>query len=190
MDIISNIIDISMLDADQLKIQPQECELTALIDDVYAKYEKVKAEKNLSFDFILEPEVQSPFPVYIDDVRFKQILSNLLDNAFKFTTTGEIRMGYRIFNGELLCYVKDSGIGISRENLLKIFERFKQLDENNTRLYNGNGLGLAICRGLLELMEGKIWAVSKESGSEFYFSLPLKSLEFKQLAESEDTLFA
>ena len=84
----------------------------------------------------------------------------------------------------------DNGAGISRENLLKIFERFKQLDENNNRLYNGNGIGLAICRGLLELMEGKIWAVSKESGSEFYFSLPLKSLEFKQLAESEDTLFA
>lgn len=190
MDIISNIIDISMLDADQLKIQPHECELTALVNDVYVKYETIKAEKNLGFDFILEPEVQNPFTVYIDDSRFKQILSNLLDNAFKFTTSGEIRIGYRIFNGELLCYVKDTGIGINRENLLKIFERFKQLDENNNRLYNGNGIGLAICRGLLELMEGKIWAVSKESGSEFYFSLPLKSLEFKQLAESEDTLFA
>ncbi|HEY4784989.1 MAG TPA: ATP-binding protein, partial [Bacteroidales bacterium] len=128
----------------------------------------------------------------LDEFRFRQIFNNLLDNAFKFTEKGKVRMGCRIFNGELLCFVKDSGIGISRENLLKIFDRFKQLDDSNNRVYSGNGIGLAICKGLLDLMEGRIWAVSKETGSEFYFSLPLHTLEPTQSisASDEDSLLA
>jgi PAS domain S-box-containing protein len=190
MSIISNIIDISMLDAGQLKIRGNDCNLQALIRDIFETFDKIRVEKNLEFDFILDSEIDEPLMLCLDDSRFKQILSNLVDNAFKFTEKGEVRIGYRIFNGELLCYVKDTGIGISRENLLKIFERFKQLDESNNRIYNGNGLGLAICRGLLDLMEGRIWAVSKETGSEFYFSFPLKTLESTQISTSEDSLFA
>lgn len=190
MSIITNIIDISMLDAGQLKIQTNDCNVLSAVKDVYDTFDKIRIEKDLKFEFVLDSEIEEPLLLRIDDNRFKQILYNLLDNAFKFTENGEIRVGCRIFNGELMCYVKDSGIGIGRENLIKIFERFKQLDENSNRIYNGNGLGLAICRGLLDLMEGRIWAVSKETGSEFYFSLPLKSLASAQIAASEDTLFA
>ena len=192
MNIISNIIDISMLDAGQLKIQPKEITLQEIIKDLHTNFEKFRLEKNKEFEFILESEVEDLPILNLDEFRFRQIFNNLLDNAFKFTEKGKVRMGCRIFNGELLCFVKDSGIGISRENLLKIFDRFKQLDDSNNRVYSGNGIGLAICKGLLDLMEGRIWAVSKETGSEFYFSLPLHTLEPTQSisASDEDSLLA
>lgn len=186
MNIISNIIDISMLDAGQIKIQNQDYNVYSTVKELFEIYDKVRIAKDKKFNFVLELEVEDSLPFNLDGYRFRQILSNLIENAFKFTETGEVCLGCRIFNDELLCYVKDTGIGISRENLLKIFERFKQLDESNNRVYSGNGLGLAICKGLLDLMEGRIWAVSKETGSEFYFSLPLRTLEITQTLDSSE----
>ncbi|HEY4784626.1 MAG TPA: ATP-binding protein [Bacteroidales bacterium] len=191
MRIISNIIDISMLDAGQLKIQQQDHNLNTLLKEIYTDFEKIRVAEKREFKFIIESEIGETISMAVDDFRFRQIFSNLIDNAFKFTHQGEIKMGCRTFNGELLCYVKDSGIGVSKEDLLKIFDRFKQVDDSNNRIYSGSGLGLAICKGLLDLMGGRIWAVSKETGSEFYFSLPLKTIEETQsITSSEDSLFA
>jgi len=190
MNIISNIIDISMLDAGQLKLQNNGHNLQDIIKDIFNHYEKVRIAENKEFGFILESEIEDQIPINIDEYRFRQVFNNLVDNAFKFTEKGEVSIGCRIFNGELLCFVKDTGIGISRENLLKIFDRFKQIDDGSNRIYSGNGLGLAICKGTLDLMEGRIWAVSKETGSEFYFSLPLNIIETTQsITSSEDSLF-
>jgi signal transduction histidine kinase/HAMP domain-containing protein len=191
MDIISNIIDISMLEAGQLKILNCECNVYTLLRDIYDHYEKIRIINNKGFSFIFEPEIEENMPLAIDEFRFRQILSNLLDNAFKFTEKGKITMGCRIFNDELLCYVKDTGIGIQSENLNKIFDRFKQIDDSNHRTYSGNGLGLSICKGLLDLMEGRIWAVSNQKGSEFYFSLSLKPVEeARTIVSSGNSLFA
>jgi PAS domain S-box-containing protein len=190
MSIISNIIDISMLDAGQLKLQVKNCNIHKQIKEIYTHYEKIRVSENKGFMFRLDLEIEEELLMNIDEFRFRQIFSNLIDNAFKFTEKGEIILGCRIFNGELLCYVKDSGIGISQENLLKIFDRFKQVDDGSDRIYSGNGLGLAICKGLLDMMDGRIWSVSRESGSEFYFSLPLKLIEApKSIISSEDSLF-
>lgn len=177
MTIISNIIDISMLDANQLSILETECNLQKLLQEIYESYDIVRKRENKNFSFSIEYEIDQPFVLNVDEYRFKQIFSNLIDNAFKFTEKGEVKIGCRFFEGELLCYVKDSGIGISSENLIKVFDRFKQVEENNNRSYSGNGLGLSICKGLLDLMGGRIWAISKENGSDFYFSFPLADLQ-------------
>jgi signal transduction histidine kinase len=194
MNIISNIIDISMLDANQLTFVERECNLHNLLKEIFDSYEKIRIKENKAFAFILESEINDSMIFRIDEYRVKQIFSNLIDNAFKFTESGEVCIGCRIFNDELLCYVKDSGIGICSENLIKIFDRFKQIEENNNRSYSGSGLGLAISKGLLDVIGGRIWAVSKENGSDFYFSLPLrkpgKSHSPMSSSSSENSLFA
>jgi two-component system, sensor histidine kinase len=174
MNIISNIIDISMLDAGQLKMMRRKSNLYEVVRNIYDSFEVIRVRENKSFALILEAEISKDIYMSIDNFRFNQIFSNLLDNAFKFTEKGEIHIGCRIFNNELLCYVKDTGIGVSSENLLKIFDRFKQVNEGADREYSGNGLGLAICKGMVELMGGRIWAISKVNGSEFYFNIPIK----------------
>jgi signal transduction histidine kinase len=179
-----------MLDAGQLKLQNKSCNLQKQVREIYDHFEKIRVLEKKEFSFRLDLEIEEELIIHMDDYRIRQIFSNLVDNAFKFTEKGEVILGCRIFNGELLCYVKDTGIGINHENLLKIFDRFKQVDDGSDRIYSGNGLGLAICKGLLDLMDGRIWSVSRESGSEFYFSLPLKLIETPQsIISSEDSLF-
>jgi CheY-like chemotaxis protein len=108
-------------------------------------------------------------------VRLRQILSNLINNALKFTTSGFVEFGYVIpNNATIIFYVQDTGIGIAREKQAVIFERFRQVDDTTTRKYGGTGLGLAISKKLVELMGGKIWVESETGkGSTFFFSLPL-----------------
>jgi len=173
LNTISNIIDISMLDAGQLKTNEKECNLHGLLLEVYDYYERVRIKENKEIDLVLETDIDEDFVLTIDGLRFNQIFFNLIDNAFKFTEKGEVQIGCHIANDELVCYVKDTGVGIvmDSESLSKIFDHFKKLEEGIKG--NVGGLGLAICKGLVELMGGRIWAVSLKTGSEFYFSLPL-----------------
>jgi signal transduction histidine kinase len=114
------------------------------------------------------------YQIETDIIRLRQILNNLIYNAIKFTEKGSIEFGYYIKNKVIVFYVKDTGLGISSKKQKIIFERFRQEDEGHSRSYTGSGLGLTICRSLLELMEGEIWLNSqKGKGSVFYFSLPL-----------------
>jgi PAS domain S-box-containing protein len=193
MTIVSNIIDISMLEAGQLKILASVCNIQDLVKDIYGFYHQLREKENKEFSFRLESDIDDSLSLTLDDFRFRQIFTQLLDNAFKFTERGEVVIGCRIFNHELLCYVKDTGIGVNSEDLIKIFDRFKQVDDSSNRHYSGNGLGLAICKGLLDLMGGRIWAVSKETGSEFYFSLSLDTIQNAQSVTSSssgNSLFA
>ena len=108
-----------------------------------------------------------------DRVRVKQIYINLISNAFKFTDSGFIEIGYYLSNeDEVILYVKDTGIGIKKEYHQEIFNRFLKLNENSSRIYRGTGLGLAITEKLVELLGGKIWLESEPNkGSIFYFTL-------------------
>ncbi|HEX2936429.1 MAG TPA: ATP-binding protein [Bacteroidales bacterium] len=193
MDTVSNIIDISMLDAGQLKLIEKQGDLNQIVKEVYNSFVSIKIQANKNFNFILDKNFETEeMSLFIDEFRVKQIFSNLLDNAFKFTNIGEVRMGYRCANDECVCYVKDTGIGVKKENAQRIFDRFKQVDEGYNRTYSGNGLGLSICKGLVELMGGKIWLEQNEFGSEFYFTLPLKHMAETNsftLNEQSDHLF-
>jgi CheY-like chemotaxis protein len=110
---------------------------------------------------------------------FKQVISNLIENAIKYTHSGSIHFGYLPpVKNEVTFYIKDTGIGISTENQAVIFEHFRQADIENRSQYGGTGLGLAICKGALAHIGGKIWVESKPGeGSVFYFTLPFHQLE-------------
>jgi CheY-like chemotaxis protein len=111
--------------------------------------------------------------IYTDKVKIIQILNNLLSNALKFTHRGSIEFGYLLEQNELKFYVKDTGIGIKKEQQDEIFERFSQTDTSINRKYGGTGLGLSISKGFVELLGGRIWLDSElGKGSVFYFTIP------------------
>ncbi|MBP7024155.1 MAG: PAS domain S-box protein [Bacteroidales bacterium] len=184
LSLLEDIIDISKIQSNQLRIDKNAFDLNELMDELYLIFSNQLKLKDECKTLLFKPEKTcvSPFVIYSDPVRIKQILSNLLSNAIKFTPSGSINFGYSIFSDDdaskIQFYVRDTGIGISIENQLLIFERFRQADNSYTRLYGGSGLGLAISRGLVELLGGDIWVESKPGeGSEFFFNIPLEFSE-------------
>lgn len=179
LSLIEDIIDISKIQSNQIRIAKTSFDLNALLDELYVIFSNQLKSRDDQKTLILKPEQtqESPFIIYSDPVRIRQILTNLLSNAVKFTPHGSIRFGYNIYIDEdmpyVQCYVKDTGIGISPEKQALIFERFRQADDSYTRLYGGSGLGLAISKGLVDLLGGNIWVESTEGqGSTFYFTIP------------------
>lgn len=174
--LIDDIIDLSKIEAGQLKINLEQCDLNQVVHDVYKIFinESQKPEKKKINYTIQIPE--RAFIITTDPFRLKQILSNLLSNAFKFTDEGEIEVGYQIeAPRQVLLYVKDTGIGIAPEDLGTIFNRFKKIEKDGVRLYRGTGLGLSIVKQLVTLLGGEVNVESKPGkGSYFYFTLPLQ----------------
>ncbi|RLD62857.1 MAG: hypothetical protein DRJ01_05260 [Bacteroidetes bacterium] len=176
LNLIDDIIDISKIEANQIKIFNSEYSLNLLLLDLYSffriellkqKKHKIDLRINMAFD-----DVKSK--LIVDGDRLKQILINLIGNAIKFTKEGYIEFGYELVNNSIIkFFVSDTGIGIDKDKQLMIFDRFRQIDETNTRKYGGTGLGLAISKSLVELMNGKIWIDSEiGKGTSVYFTLP------------------
>ena len=111
---------------------------------------------------------------FADPYRLKQIISNLLNNALKFTESGKVTFGYyRQFPNKVLFFVKDTGIGISKVNQEAIFDRFLKIEDDLDKIYRGAGLGLAISKQLVDMMGGNLWVDSEPGhGSVFFFELP------------------
>jgi PAS domain S-box-containing protein len=193
LSLIEDIIDISKIQSNQIKIAKTYFELNELFNELYAIYSNILRSKEDQKTILLKPEVtqDSPFTIYSDPIRIRQILTNLLSNAIKFTPSGKISFGYSIVVDEvpyIQFYVKDTGIGISPEKQALIFERFRQADDSYTRLYGGSGLGLAISKGLVDLLGGNIWVESTEGeGSTFYFTIPYQDSE-SELEEHSNEL--
>lgn len=182
LSIINDVLDISKLEIGQLAIVENDCNLNELIDDLYTFYQENITFKTGHITFLTHKDLDDrECIVSVDETRLRQIFSNLLSNAFKFTTTGAIEFGYRIKGkGMIEFFVQDTGVGIPMEKQRLIFERFRQLDESADKPYTGTGLGLAIAKGMIELMGGQIWVESMPNqGSTFYFSLPYKSAKRK-----------
>jgi len=176
MTIINDIIDFSKIDAGLLEIKKQPVNVVELINDqiVYFRNEIEKQNKEIVIRKRII-DIDKNLIINADEIRLRQVLSNLLSNAIKFTYRGYIEVGLLIKNSNLLFYVKDTGIGIEKDKLDIVFERFKQLHNSYSREYKGSGLGLAICKALVNLMGGKIWVESeKDVGSVFYFTIPLE----------------
>ncbi|MFO8234220.1 MAG: ATP-binding protein [Bacteroidales bacterium] len=181
LSLLDDIIDLSKIDARQLKIEENKCSLNILMDNLYDIFQQ---ELNDLEKENIALSVHKTFTngndiIISDESRIKQILSNLIKNAIKFTPEGEIEIGYNLRNLDtLIFYVKDTGIGIPQNKKEEIFERFRQLDDSITRKYGGTGLGLAITKELLHYLGGEIWVESEENkGSTFYFTIPYKKSE-------------
>ncbi|MGD2035672.1 MAG: ATP-binding protein, partial [Bacteroidales bacterium] len=175
---ISDIIDISKIDSGQLPVYKRNFVLNDLMSELkFAFKEKIKhpdrANIGLSLELGLDNEASM---IYSDDLKIKQVLSNFLNNAIKFTRHGEIRFGYELKDKTIRFFVKDTGIGISPEHSKVIFERFHQIDFSLSRKHEGSGLGLAIAEGIVKLLDGKIGVNSElNKGSEFYFTIPYET---------------
>ena len=175
--VINDIIDISKIQANQLKISFSDVNLNDLMEELNMtfSYQVKSLENHLLNLHKVVPEGDKVFILNTDMVRLRQIFFNLLSNALKFTSEGLIVFGFKTDNeGEIEFFVKDTGAGIPYEFQPVLFERFRQADDSLSRSHGGAGLGLAISKGLVELMGGKMWFESKpERGSSFYFSLPV-----------------
>ncbi|MCF8229751.1 MAG: PAS domain S-box protein [Bacteroidales bacterium] len=174
LNIINDIIDISKIEAGQLTINLRETNLVHLLDNVANIYQKILKRKNSQ----VKLEVSKPdqdLRIITDEKRVHQVLSNLIDNAIKFTRKGNIKISLSVTDDKKTLFeVKDSGIGIEKAKQKMIFERFRQLDETSTREFGGTGLGLSICRSIIEKLGGRIWVESEFGrGSSFFFDLPL-----------------
>jgi len=168
--IINDIVDISRIDTEQLPLHEEDCNLNELIDSVKHGL-SIHSESNQVSIIVKKGLPDEESLIRIDPTRLSQILSNLVENALKFTREGNVEFGYRIKDQRILFTVKDSGCGIHPDDHQKIFKRFWQTADNT--LKKGSGLGLAIVKELVEIMGGTIWVESaKNEGATFHVEIP------------------
>jgi PAS domain S-box-containing protein len=177
LSIISNIINISTIEAGQERLLIKDfnlnskCRLLTEQFSVKANNQKILFECNTALSDY-EANIKS------DETKLVQVLTNLLDNAFKFTKQGHIYFGYELKDNYIEFYVEDSGIGIHSDMHQNIFKRFRQVENHATRLYGGSGLGLSIAKAYVELLGGKISLLSEPGkGSVFNFTIPYNKTE-------------
>ena len=170
LDLINDVLDISKIEAGQLEVFPEPFDLPALIREVTDAARPFANEKGIDLLLDLAPTVGE---ICSDRRRVGQIVTNLLSNAVKFTTAGHVHVGCTDDGVDVAITVEDTGIGIGREDLAKLFIPFQQIDTGLTRKYEGTGLGLSICRRLSEKLGGRIEVESELGrGSVFTVRLP------------------
>jgi signal transduction histidine kinase/CheY-like chemotaxis protein len=177
LNIINDIIDISKLEAEQLRIKRETFNVTDILSDLYVLFNNKhirQGKENINFELIMPDKLKF---ITTDKTRLTQVLSNLIDNAFKFTQEGNINFGYINASKDTIeFFVEDTGIGLDANELDVIFDRFIQVELAGTKKYPGTGLGLSISKGLIELMGSKVMVTSKKGvGSRFSFELPVES---------------
>lgn len=171
MNIIDNILDISKIETGQVQVLTKTVHIPNLLQELYELFTPIAAERQL--DLILEKNPAFPnFKIETDETKLKQILTNLLTNALKFTNVGSVRFGYAVHQKQVRFFVKDTGIGIAKEKQASIFQQFQQVDNELKRSYEGTGLGLSISTGLAKLLHGNI-ELESELGKGTTFSLNL-----------------
>lgn len=171
--IISDIMDLSKIEAGQIQVNNSRFIVNQLISDIQREYSYKAYEKGIELRLDPASPLVETFLVS-DQNRIKQVLVNFIGNSIKFTSKGYIEIGFAIFDGFIQFHVIDTGIGIPKNFHQYIFERFGQVDSSSTRKYGGNGLGLAISKSLVEMLGGRIWMESEPGkGSAFYFTIPV-----------------
>jgi PAS domain S-box-containing protein len=189
LNLINDILDFSKIESGKMILEEQVFDLRMAIEDVLDLMSTAASKKKLGLYF----QIDSAIPQLItgDLTRLRQILVNLVGNAIKFTSEGEIVIRAKQFGEQsdgtnIQFSVKDTGMGIPPEKINRLFKPFSQVDASTTRKYGGTGLGLAICSTLVKLMNGNIWVESDyNQGSEFYFTIKTKTE--RQIGEQDQT---
>jgi len=196
LSVINDILDFSKIESGKLELENAPLDVRALVRDIYDVQLAKAKEKNLKFEVIM----QSLVPPFIvgDITRLRQILLNIVSNALKFTDTGSVRIGVRLASDQvttdnssfqLLFSVTDTGIGITNEQMLRLFQPFSQATASTSRKYGGTGLGLVICKNLVETMGGKIQVESKTNqGSVFSFTVTTQATKEKPNYTLQDAI--
>jgi len=170
--LIGNIFDLSRVELKSLMIHHEPVNLKDFMHQIYEIGQGLPWPESVQFEQHL-PEILPQ--IEFDPVRIQQVLMNLISNALKFTRKGFVRLHATVQNHEIHIGIQDTGEGIPFDVQPHVFDRFRQFDEEIARRKHGAGLGLAICRELIEKHDGRIWVISEPGeGSNFVFSLPLK----------------
>jgi PAS domain S-box-containing protein len=173
--LIEDIIDIAKIESGQMNINKSVFSVNELVASAFRSFNEFRNKQHKShIRFLIKtPENTGTLYIKTDAMRLQQILSNILDNAFKFTENGSVEIGFSASENNVKFYVKDTGPGIDPDKHELIFKRFRQLDYSSTKKYGGTGLGLSIVKGLLDLLEGEIHLESEPGkGTTFRFTIP------------------
>ena len=173
LSLLNDILDRSVIESGQLKLQKQEVNINKVIHDVTESFSRSRTVKeNPDLDIIIQPFESEPKKVVTDPIRLAQILNNLISNALKFTSKGHISIGYKTVGNKVQFTVSDTGIGIDQDSIDFIFDRFLKIENPETVFYRGAGLGLSICQTLVEMLGGEINVTSTAGkGSSFQFTI-------------------
>jgi PAS domain S-box-containing protein len=186
LSIINDIVDISNIEANLIKTVKNEVNINSFLKAIYNQFIHKADEKKIKL--VIETELKDSEAIILtDNTKLNQILSNIVSNALKFTDKGQVKIWYRVKEKFLEFGISDTGIGISQEHHDRIFNRFYQVQNSVTRLYEGTGLGLAISKAYVEHMGGKIWLFSEPgTGTSFFFTIPYEKQEAKGILVHEE----
>ena len=188
MVLINDILDLSLIQSNQLSLNPTRINLQEVFTDIYDSFSLEANKRRINLSFTMNA-VPPNFLMETDVIRLKQVFNNLVSNALKFTERGTVEFGVFSIGNEITFYIKDTGIGIAKGNENSIFDRFFKIENDKNVIYGGTGLGLSICKLLIELWGGKIWYESTLGvGTTFYFTHPLGKPEYKQIKINENNL--
>lgn len=172
LNIINDLINISIIEAGQLVLHYSQFNLNELLDYIYAFFKPEIEKKGITLSLVKNLPAEEII-LNSDREKVYAILMNIVRNASKYTNSGQISFGYELKEGEILFFVLDTGIGISKDKQKVIFDRFIQAEKSISKDYEGAGLGLAITKAYIDKLGGKIWLESEPGiGSKFYFTLP------------------
>ena len=184
LNIINNILDLSKLESNKVDLEHVIFDTAKEFDSTVDTFTVIASEKNIELNYYLDPEISPKLKG--DPTKLKEILTNLLNNSIKFTESGgeidvEIKKSFTVQDDNRVWVefvVSDTGIGMSKQQLKRIFQPFMQGDSSINRKYGGTGLGLTITKQYVELMGGELKVESKEGeGSTFYYTLPIEEIE-------------
>ena len=192
LHLIDDIIDLSKIESNQLVIDKKDCNLNNIFNvliDLFNENKKLIFKEHIDLKYTPGSE-NKEFSIYSDPLRLQQIISNLIDNALKFTEKGSVEFGYVLENNSekslLKFYVKDTGIGLTKDQQTIIFSRFTKAENDKKKLYRGAGLGLAISKNLVNMLSGDIWVESElNHGAIFYFTIPYENIQEGEIQERE-----
>ncbi|MDD3685638.1 MAG: PAS domain S-box protein [Bacteroidales bacterium] len=183
LKIVNDLIDISQIETKQMRVIKETFEISEVIEELIQFYKPQAEAKNIAF--IFNGSVGQNCKIFTDKTKLNQILSNLISNAIKFTTEGEVSIGFSCEENYVRFFVRDTGKGIDPANHSIIFDRFRQV-ENDKLEYGGTGLGLSIASAYCELLGGKITVESESgTGSEFSFTIPADNLSIANPATTK-----
>ena len=171
--LVDDILDVSLIETNQLKLVYKNCDLQKMMFELEETYQMIIKEKGLSSINIIDASPEKRLFVRTDSDRLRQVMINLLDNAIKYTEGGTVTFGFGVEKEYLRFYVRDTGIGVGEKHLGYLFDRFYKIEDKHDRLFRGTGIGLFLCKKIVELLGGEIGVNSAlNKGSEFYFTLP------------------
>jgi len=177
LKIIDSIIQQAEIETNKVKITEEECSINNILDELFSTYSNtLKKKSNPQPELRLRTQRKKKVKILTDKKKLKNILSNLIDNAIKFTCDGYVEFGYKIEgDNKIKFYVSDTGIGIPADKLNIIFKKFRQAEEGMTRRYGGLGIGLTTCNNFVEMFGGEMNVESIYGvGSNFSFTIPMK----------------